>query len=105
MIGLTPPIRRFPQILDTLNRLYFKLHKHVSKLIDCVIFYFDEYYLLFTILCYVNLIQDVELLVFTAVTVTLLVPQTVKITRVTYRMERVSRVNLDGMEYIVVQVR
>lgn len=47
--------------------------------------------------------KDVVLLVFTVVTVTLLVPLTVKTVRVTYRMERVSRVNLDGMEYFVVQ--
>lgn len=43
--------------------------------------------------------------VSTAVTVTLLVPPTVKTVRVTFRMERVSCVNLDGLEHIVTQVR
>lgn len=55
-----------------------------------------EYLLLF--------IQDVMMLVSTAVTVTLYVPQTVK-SRVTYRVERVLTVNLDGMEHIATQVR
>lgn len=36
---------------------------------------------------------------------TLLVPQTVRRTRVTHRMERVLTVNRGGLEYIVVQVR
>lgn len=45
------------------------------------------------------------LLVSTAVTVIFLVPPTVKTTRVTYRVERVSRVKLDGLEHIVIQVR
>lgn len=44
------------------------------------------------------------MLVSTAVTVTLHVPQTVK-SRVTYRVERVLTVNLDGMENIATQVR
>lgn len=43
--------------------------------------------------------------VSTAVTVTLLAPTTVKITRATYTVERVYRVDLDGPEYIVIQVR
>lgn len=40
----------------------------------------------------------------TAVTVTLLVPLTVKTARVTYKVERVSRANLDGLIYNVIQV-
>lgn len=44
------------------------------------------------------------ILVSTAVTVTTLVPQTVN-SRVTYRMECVLDVNMDGLECIVTQVR
>lgn len=40
----------------------------------------------------------------TALTVTLLVPKIVKKARVTYIVERVSRVNLGGLEHIVTQV-
>lgn len=43
------------------------------------------------------------MLVFTAVTVTLRVPPTAKTTRVTYRVERVSRVKLGGLEHIAIQ--
>lgn len=43
--------------------------------------------------------------VSTAVTVTRLVPPTVKTTRVIYRVEYVSAVNLDGLICIVTQVR
>lgn len=45
------------------------------------------------------------MLVSTAVTVTLRVPQTVKKAHVTYRVENVLTVNLDGLEYIVPRVR
>lgn len=45
------------------------------------------------------------MLVFTVVTVTSPVPPTVKTTRVTYRVEHVLAVNLDGLECIVTQVR
>lgn len=40
----------------------------------------------------------------TAVTVTCPVPLIVKTARVTYKMERVSRANLDGLIYIVKKV-
>lgn len=43
-------------------------------------------------------VQDAIMLVSTAVTATHLVPKTVKTTRVTYRMEPVSDVHLDGVE-------
>lgn len=43
--------------------------------------------------------------VSTVITVTLLVPLTVKTAHVTYRMERVLRVNLGGLIYIVIKVR
>lgn len=43
--------------------------------------------------------------VSTVVAVAFLVPLTVKTTRVKYRVERVSCVNLDGLEYIVIQVK
>lgn len=39
------------------------------------------------------------------VNVTTLALQTVRTTRVTYRMERVLTVILDGLEHIVIQVR
>lgn len=45
------------------------------------------------------------MLVSTAETVTHLIPQTVITARVTYRTVRASRVNLDGLECIVLQVR
>lgn len=51
------------------------------------------------------LIQDVIMLVSTVKTATCHALQTVKTTRVTYRVERVSRVKLDGLECIVIQVR
>lgn len=45
------------------------------------------------------------MLVSTALTVTHFVPQTVKASRVTYKMERVSCVTLGGLGHIVIQVR
>lgn len=51
-----------------------------------------------------HFIQGVIMLIYTAIAVTLLVPQTVKTTRVTYKMEPVPRVNMDGLDYIVIQV-
>lgn len=44
------------------------------------------------------MVQVVIMPVSTVVTVTLLVPPTVKTTRVTYRVERAPYVNLDGLE-------
>lgn len=54
---------------------------------------------------YLHFIQDVKMLVSTAVTVTLPVPRTVKTTRVTYKVELASHVNMDGVEKTVIQVR
>lgn len=54
---------------------------------------------------YLDYIQDVVMPVFTAATVTSLVLQTVKTARATYKMERVSPVNLDGLIYIAMKVR
>lgn len=45
------------------------------------------------------------MLVFTIVTLTPTAPSTVKTSRVTYRMEHVSHVNLNELEFIVIQVR
>lgn len=45
------------------------------------------------------------MLVSTALTATLHVPQTVKTTRVKYKVEHASHVNLDGVEWTVIQVR
>lgn len=61
----------------------------------------------FTMVCnfYLYLLKDAIMLVCTAVTVTLLVLQIVKTTRVTYKVEGVPCVNLDGLGYIVIQVR
>lgn len=53
----------------------------------------------------VHFIQGVIMLVSTVVTATRHVLQTVKTARVTYGMERVLTVTLDGLECIVTQVR
>lgn len=45
------------------------------------------------------------MLVCTVVTVTLRVQQTVRTVHVTYKVESVSTVNLDGLEYIAPRVR
>lgn len=45
------------------------------------------------------------MLVSTVKTVTRRAPQTVKTTRATYRVDLVSHVSQDGLEYIVKQVR
>lgn len=45
------------------------------------------------------------MLVATVASVTTLAPLIVTTTRVTYKMERVFRVNLGGVEYIAIQVR
>lgn len=49
--------------------------------------------------------KDVTNLECMALTVTHLALQTVRTARVTYRMERVMHVNLDGLELHVIQVR
>lgn len=49
--------------------------------------------------------KDVTNLECMALTVTHLAPQTARTTCVTYRMERVLHVNLDGLELHVIQVR
>lgn len=54
---------------------------------------------------YFHYIQDVIMLVSTVVTATRHAPPIVKTTRVTYRMEHVLTVNLDGLKCIVTQVR
>ena len=54
---------------------------------------------------FLYLLKVVKMPVSTAVTVTLHVPPTVKATHVTYRTERVSRVNLGGLGHIVIQVK
>lgn len=54
---------------------------------------------------YLHFIQGVKILVSTAVTVTLPVPRTVETARVIYKVERASRVNQDGVERTVIQVR
>lgn len=59
----------------------------------------------FNVMRYVDLIQDVIMQVSTAVTVTFLVPSTAKTACVTYKTELVLHVNLDGLEWIVRQVR
>lgn len=51
------------------------------------------------------IIQDVIMPVSTVITVTHLVPPIVKTIHVTYRVERVPRVKLGGVEFIVKQVR
>lgn len=53
--------------------------------------------------CVKSSFKDVIMLDSTAVTVTLLVPLTVKTARVTYKVERVSRANLDVLIYNVIQ--
>lgn len=66
-----------------------------------------QYILITSLYCvmFLHFIQDVKMLVSTALTVTLHVPQTVKTVRVTYKVEHVSHVNLDGVEWTVIQVR
>lgn len=54
---------------------------------------------------YLDLKQVVITPVSTEVNVTFLVLPIVKTTRVTYKVERVSCVNLDGLIYIVIKVR
>lgn len=54
---------------------------------------------------YLDFIQVVIMPVSTVVNVTSLVPLIVKTARVTYRVERVTCVNLDGLIYIVIKVR
>lgn len=54
---------------------------------------------------YFDLIQVVITPVSTEVNVTFPVPLIVKPARVTYKVERVSCVNLDGLIYIVIKVR
>lgn len=60
--------------------------------------------LLLTVL-YLDYIQVVITLVSTEVNVTSLVLPIVKTARVTYKVERVLCVNLDGLIYIVIKVR
>lgn len=66
-------------------------------------FLFLFFIMLFNLFLY--LLKVVKMPVSTAVTVTFHVPPTVKATHVTYRTERVSRVNLGGLEHIVTHVR
>lgn len=82
------------------------MHRKFSSLKKYFGFYDHKYHcvLLYCVI-YLDFVQDVTMLVSTAVTVTFLVQQTVKIVRVTYKVERVSLVNLDGLIYIVIEVR
>lgn len=57
------------------------------------------------LLHYFHFMQDVIMLVPTVLTATRHAPPIVKTTRVTYRMDRVLNVNVDGLECIVTQVR
>lgn len=54
---------------------------------------------------YFHFIQGVIMQVSTVLTVTRHAPPTVKTTRVIYRVGRVLTVNLDGLEFIVTQVK
>lgn len=82
------------------------MHVHISSLINNrASFYHTEHHMLQYCAIYLDFIQDVIIPVSMVGTVTFLVLLIVKTARVAYRVERVSRVHLDGLICIVIKVR